>query len=235
MNERTGTTGSADTTGSAGMDEAAGVDGAAGIADRTPMVAAEAAVIMADADQQARRQFRVSHRVTFTIWGLGLLLGYGTMWLNVRGQRSPHGPDLATFAVVTLLGVASVMSGVDEARADSGVGGLSAIRRRASFLSVLLGLAAMFALGGALAHAGASQGVISVFEASAPVMVAGLFYLSTSIVQLNWPLAGLGVWLLAVAAAAGFAGPAGVWGVNALAAGLAYLLMAAIEPRLRRA
>jgi len=136
---------------------------------------------------------------------------------------------------VTLIGVASVMSGVNEARADSGVGGLSAIRRRASFLSVLIGLAAMFALGGALAHAGASQAVISVFEASAPVLVAGLFYLSTSIVQLNWPVAALGAWLLAVAAAAGFAGPAGVWGVNALAAGLAYLLMAAIEPRLRRA
>ena len=43
------------------------------------MEAAEAAVIMADADQRARRQFRVSHRVTFTIWGLALLLGYGTM------------------------------------------------------------------------------------------------------------------------------------------------------------
>ncbi|HEX5303854.1 MAG TPA: hypothetical protein VFW50_43355 [Streptosporangiaceae bacterium] len=190
---------------------------------------------MADADQRARRQFRVSHRVTFTIWGLALLLGYGTMWMTVRGQQPFHGPDLATFAAVALIGTASVMSGVNEARADSGVGGLSAIRRRASFLSVLLGLAAMFALGWALAHADASRGVISIFEASAPVMVAGLFYLSTSIVQLNWPLAGLGVWLLAVAAAGGFAGPAGVWGVNALAAGLAYLLMAAIEPRLRRA
>jgi hypothetical protein len=39
----------------------------------------------------------------------------------------------------------------------------------------------------------------------------------------------------AAGAAGGFAGPAGVWGVNALAAGLAYLLMAVIEPRLRRA
>ena len=77
--------------------------------------------------------------------------------------------------------------------------------------------------------------VISVFEASAPVLVAGLFYLSTSIVQLNWPVACLGAWLLAVAAVGGLAGPAGVWGVNALAAGLAYLLMAVIEPRLRRA
>ena len=63
----------------------------------------------------------------------------------------------------------------------------------------------MFALGGALTHAGASQAVISVFEASAPVLVAGLFYLSTSIVQLNWPVACLGVWLLAVAVIVGFA------------------------------
>jgi len=60
MNERAGT------TGSAGMDEAAGTAG------RTPMGAAEAAEIMADAAQRARRQFRVSHRVTFTVWGLGL-------------------------------------------------------------------------------------------------------------------------------------------------------------------
>jgi hypothetical protein len=36
-----------------------------------------------------------------------------------------------------------------------------------------------------------------------------------------------------VAAVGGFAGPSGVWAVDALAAGLAYLLMAAIEPRLR--
>jgi hypothetical protein len=223
MNEPAGTTGSP------------GTDDPAGTAAGTPMGAAEAADIMADAARRARRQFRVSHRVTFTVWGLGLLLGYGTMWLSVRGQRLPHGPDLATFAAVTLLSVASVICGVNEARADSGVGGLSAIRRRASFLSVLAGLAAMFALGGALAYAGASQAVISVFEASAPVLVAGLFYLSTSIAQLNWPVAALGAWLLAVAAAAGFAGPAGVWGVNALAAGLAYLLMAAIERRLRRA
>ena len=223
MNEKTGT------TGGAGMDEAAGMD------DGTPLGVAEAAVIMQEAGQKAQRQFRVGHRVTFTIWGLGLLLGYGTIWLTVRGQRPFHGLAPATFAVAALLSSASIMTGVAQARADSGVGGLSAVRQRIHLLSVLAGFAAMFALGGALAHAGASQAVISVFEASAPVLVAGLFYLSTSIVQLNWPVAGLGAWLLVVAAVAGFAGPAGVWGVNALAGGLAYLLMAAIEPRLRRA
>jgi hypothetical protein len=219
MNEQAGMT---------GMDDAASTD------DATPMAAAEAAAIMQEADDKARRQLRVSYRATFTIWGLGLLLGYGAMWLTVRGQRPFHGPPPAVFAVVALLGAGSVIAGLAETQADSGVGGLSVIRRRIHFLSVLAGLAGMFALEGALVHAGASRPVIGVFEASAPVLVAGLFYFTTSTVWLDWPVFGLGVWLVVVAAAGGFAGPVGVWGVDALAAGLAYLLMVAIEPWLRR-
>jgi hypothetical protein len=223
MNEKAGTTGSA------------GTDGAAGTDDGTPMGAAEAAVIMAEAGQRARQQLRVSHRATFTIWGLGLLVGYGGLWLGARGQQPFHGMPPAAFAVAALLSTAAIMTGVAEARADSGVGGLSAIRRRIGFLSVLAGLAAMFALEGALAHAGASRAVTGVFEASAPILVAGLFYFITSAIQPDWPVLGLGAWLLIVAAAGGFAGPTGVWAVDALAAGLAYLLMAAIEPWVRPA
>jgi hypothetical protein len=76
MNERTGT------AGGAGMDEAAGMD------DGAPMGAAEAAVIMRQAGERARRQLRVSHRATFTIWGLGLLLGYGTDWRRCSRWRA---------------------------------------------------------------------------------------------------------------------------------------------------
>jgi hypothetical protein len=222
MNEKAGT------TGGAGMNEA-------GMDDGTPMGAAEAAIIIQEASDRARQQFRVSHRATFTIWGLGLLLGYGTIWLGVRGQQPFHGLPPAAFAVAALLSSASIMTGVAQARADSGVGGLSAMRQRIHFLAVLAGLAAMFALEGALAHAGASRSVIGVFEASAPVLVAGLFYFTTSAVWLDWPVLGLGIWLLVVAAVGGFAGPSGVWAVDALAAGLAYLLMAAIEPWVRPA
>ena len=221
MNEKAGT------TGGAGMNEAGRDDG-------TPMGAAEAAVIMQEADDRARRQLGVSHRATFTIWGLGLLIGYGTIWLGVRNQQPFHGLPPATFAVAALLSSASIMTGIAQAQADSGVGGLSAVRQRIHFLAVLAGLAAMFALEGALAHAGASRSVIGIFEASAPILVAGLFYFTTSAVWLDWPVLGLGIWLLVVAAVGGFAGPSGVWAVDALAAGLAYLLMAAIEPWLRR-
>ena len=92
----------------------------------------------------------------------------------------------------------------------------------------------MFALEGALAHAGASRSVIGVFEASAPILVAGLYYFRTSAVSLDSPVLGLGL-----AARRGgrqrVRGAGGVWAVDALAAGLAYLLVAAVKPWLRPA
>jgi hypothetical protein len=48
-------------------------------------------------------------------------------------------------------------------------------------------------------------------------------------------VSGLGLWLIAVAAVGGFAGPLGVWAVGSLADGLAFLLLASAEPRLRHA
>lgn len=218
----------------AGTTSGAGMEDAAGPADGTPMGVTEAAAIMREAGEKARTGLRGSHRTTFTVWGLGLLIGYGLLWLNVRGQRPFHGPDPVAFAVVALLALASVMAGVEQARAESGVGGLSVLRRRVSFAWVVIGLAGMFTVEGALVHAGASRPVTAVFEASAPVLVAGLFYLTRSMARPDWALAGLGLWMVIVAAAGGFAGPAGVWGVDALAGGLAYLLLAAFEPRLRR-
>jgi hypothetical protein len=76
---------------------------------------------------------------------------------------------------------------------------------------------------------------MGVFEAAAPLLVAGLFYLASSALWVDWPVSVLGVWLIAVAAGGAFAGPAGIWAVGSLAGGLAYLLMAAVGPALRRA
>ena len=223
MNEQAGT------AGGRGRYQAADTD------DRSPLEAARAADILQEAGQRARRQLRVRHQATYAFWGLVLLLGYGGMWLAVRGQHPFHGPNPVAFAVVALLGNASVMAGGAEARAHGGVGGLSVVRRRVHFLVVLAGLAALFALEGALVRAGADRAVVGVFEASAPILLAGLFYLTASAARLDWPLLGLGLWLVVVAAAGCFAGPAGVWGVDGLAAGLAFLLMAVLDPWLRRA
>ena len=66
-------------------------------------------------------------------------------------------------------------------------------------------------------------------------MARGLFHIARSGVSLDWPVLGLGAWLVIVVAAGAFAGPRAVWGVYALGAGLAYLVAAAIEPLLRSA
>jgi hypothetical protein len=70
--------------------------------------------------------------------------------------------------------------------------------------------------------------VISVFTASSPLLVAGVVLAAGTAAWLNWYAFGLGAWLIAVAAFSGFAGPAGVWAVDALAVGVPFLVMAAI-------
>jgi hypothetical protein len=51
----------------------------------------EAALIMQEADQRARHEFRRNHRGSFTAWGVILLRGYGTMWPVVRGNTRSAG------------------------------------------------------------------------------------------------------------------------------------------------
>ncbi len=206
-----------------------------GTGEGTQMDVQEAALIMQEAGDRARHEFRLSHRASFTFWGVVLLCGYGSMWLTLRGQRPFHGPNPGAFAAVTLLASGAALATVAQARSETGVGGVSAVRRRIHFLSLIAGLAGMFALEGALYRAGASRTVITVFEAAAPILVAGLFYLASSALWLDWPVSGLGLWLVAVAAGGAFAGPVGIWAVGSLAGGLAFLLVAAFEPRLRGA
>ena len=186
--------------------------------ERTTMDVQEAARIMQEAGERAHREFRLGHRGSFIAWGVILLLGYGTMWLVVRGQHPFHGTNPGAFAAVTLLATGSALAAVAQARAESGVGGASSRRRRIYYLSLIAGLAGMFILEGALARAGAGRAVIGVFEAAAPILVAGLFYLFSSALRLDWPVAALGIWLIAVAAGGAFAGPVGIWAVGSLGA-----------------
>ena len=120
-----------------------------------------------------------------------------------------------------------VTAGVTD-RAASGVGGVSALRRRIYWLSLAIGLLGEIVMHLALRDAGASRGVLSVFTASGPLLVAGVVLVAGTAAWLNWYMFGLGIWLIAVAASSGFAGPAGVWAVDALAVGIPFLLMAAI-------
>ncbi len=191
-----------------------------------------AAAILQEARQRAQRQLTVRNPVLFATWGLMYLLGYGSLWLSVRGQHPYQGPTpTALLALTIVVAAALAVTVVIVGRAVSGVGGSSANQRRVYALSAAAAYAGLFTLEAALDHAGASRGVLGVYGAAAPLLLTGLIYAASSAFALDWTAFGLGVWLIAVAAAGGFAGPATVWAVDALAAGAAFLAMAAIRFR----
>jgi hypothetical protein len=216
---------------SEGADMQAGHD----IDEDTAMDLQDAAAIMRKTRERADRELEVRNPVLFASAGLVLLLGYGAIWLSVRHQRPYQGPTGTAIAVLLVLVVAAVMttaSVVD--RAASGVSGSSALRRRIGFSSIGIGYIGVLALEAALAHAGASHAVAyGVFAAAAPILVTGAIYIANSAISLDWPLFGLGIVLVAVAASGAFAGPRTVWAVGALAGGSAFIAKAAVQRWLR--
>jgi hypothetical protein len=209
---------------SEGTGQELGMDGG------TDLDARGAAVIMWEAGQRARRELAVNQPAIFATWALVYLLGYGTVWLSVRGQQPYHAPAGWALGLLTLLAVlALVVTATVTGRATSGVGGVSAVRRRVYYLSLAAGWLGVVIMQIALRSAGASHGVIGVFTASAPLLVAGVVLVAGTAAWLNWWAAALGGWLIAVAALSGFAGPAGTWAVDALAVGLPFLVMAGLR------
>jgi hypothetical protein len=211
------------------MNEGTGTD------QEMTMSAAAAAAIIAEADARARPVLRPDYRVTFLVWGVIWFLGNGLIWLSVRGQHPYHGPNPGGYAALVLITVLASLASIGQSRAESGVRGLSVLRRWTFFLSALAGLGGAFLVEGALVHAGASRPVVGVFEAVAPLLVIGLLYLARFSTEQNWAAAGLGLWIVLVAAGGAYAGPQNVWGVATLAVGPAFVLVAALEWRRQRA
>ena len=227
MNEEAGT------RNAPGPDEAAGVD-AQGAAVLDAQVAA---VIVRQARERAERELHVRRPVLFVTWGLVLLIGYGGMWLSVRGQHPYTGPawEALLLAFLLVLTAAAITAQVVD-WAASGVGGRSELRRGIFVLALISAFAALEIEKSAMSHAGASRAVAAMLGAAAPMLAAGVVFVATSAPggRLNWPRLVLGVWLLAVAASGTWGGPVTTLAVCALAGGGGVLAMAAIEPRLRR-
>jgi hypothetical protein len=142
------------------------------------------------------------------------------------------GPAAGAFVIV-LAGLTITAAIV--ARTSSGVGGLAALQRRVFWLSLAVGYAGVYTLESAMVHAGASRAVIALIWASGPVLVTGVVYMARTAAWQNWPVFGLGCWLVATAAGGGFGGPVAVWAVDGLAGGLGFLAAAGVAARWGRA
>ena len=196
-----------------------------------------AAVILQQARERARRELAVRRPALFLIWGVVVFVGYGAMWLSVRGQHPYHGPAWPTLLLAFLLLVTAAGASANVVdRAASGIGGRSELQRGIFALAVVAGFAALEIEKEALATAGASRPVTALFGQAIPLLVAGLVLLASSATatRLDWPRLVIGGWLLAVAAGGAWAGVVSSLAVYALAGGVGVALMAVIEPVLRR-
>jgi hypothetical protein len=219
------------------MNEGTGMKDGPATGEAAALDAQGAAVIAQEARERARRELRVRRPVLFVTWGLVVLISYGAMWLSVRGQHPYHGPAWETLLLAFLLFVAAAGATANVVdRAASGVSGWSELQRGIFALALVAGFAALEIEKQALWHAGASRPLVALFGEAIPLLAAGLVFAATSAITArpNWPRLALGLWLLAVAAGGAWAGPVTNLAVCALAGGGGILLMAAIEPRLRR-
>ena len=172
-----------------------------------------AARLLARTQRRAERELDFSSPWLTLIAAAVLFVAFGAVWLSVRGQHPYKGPTaVALVALYALVAFRIATVVYAHRRAKAGVSGRSVSRRRGEGTALVVALAAVYVLMGALAHAGASDGVVyGVYVVTATLLVLGTFGAARAAVREDWMGLGLSIGLLLVAAGSAFAGPSGVW------------------------
>ena len=186
----------------------------------------EAARLLAETQRRAERELDFRSPWLSLLAAAAALVAFGSVWLSVRGQhpyRYPTVVGLLGLYVVLAIRIGSVL--VAHRRATVGVSGRSVRQTRAEGVALAVALLAVYVTMGALANAGASDGVVyGVYVATATMLVLGTFGAARSAVREDWQELGLAIAIVLVAAGSAFAGPRGVWLSNGV--GLCVVLLA---------
>jgi hypothetical protein len=193
----------------------------------------EAAAVVEDARARARRELVICAPLVYAAWGLTLLLGYGAMWLSVRGQHPYTGPSGGSIAVVLALAALAVAAVVViVSKTVAGIDGRSARLRsiilRTYATGYLILLCVQVAIKGSV-----SARTFAFVAFAGPLLLAGLTYILASAVGLDRTAFALGAWLVIVGVSCAWRAPAAILATCALAGGGAFLLMAVIKTGLR--
>lgn len=162
-----------------------------------------------------------------TAWGLAWLIGFGVMWLDVRGQSPYRGPGVAsglTFGILML--AAMTVTAMVIARGTAGLGGRAQRAGSRVGLAWGLGWAGYFCFAGSLIRIGLSPEALAVLFSGGSMFLTGLIYLISGAVWDDPVQTRLGIWLIPVAVVGSFLGPVGVLVVGALAGGGGFLVAA---------
>jgi hypothetical protein len=190
----------------------------------------QAAALLDQATQQARRSLTPLTPLLFTFRAVALLVVFGGFWLSVRGQHPYTGlhPGWAIAVAVVLVVINIGLSAWVVGRAATGVSG-PAQRKWGAWTGIMVAAWIIgYAVTVSLYHAGVRHPVWGLYPASAPLLIIGLASAAIGAAFRYWPLAATLLGIAVVAAAAGFGGPAGSWLITGIGLCVVYLGAAAV-------
>jgi hypothetical protein len=198
--------------------------------------AQQAAQILGQASQQARRQFEQSPPWFSAARGLAALIAYGAVWLDVRGQHPYAHPTAALIPVGIGVGIAcATMAIVLARRATEGVTGKTPLRP-AEIAIMSVAWVGVFVALGLLAGFHASHSIIyGVYPAGVPLIVAGLAWAGIMAMRADWLAVAEALAVVVVGAVAVAAGPIWAWLVVGVGLCAVLLVRSAIVARKQRA
>jgi hypothetical protein len=189
----------------------------------------QAAALLDQATQQARRTFTPLTPLLFTFRAGVALVVFGGCWLSVRGQHPYTGHISGRVIAIAIVLVAINIGWTARVigRAGTGVSG-PAQRKWQAWTGIMVAAWIIgYATTAPLYHAGVSHPVWGLYPASAPLLIIGLAAAAAASAFRYWPLAGTALGIAVTAAAAGFGGPADSWLIVGIGLCAVYLGIAA--------
>jgi hypothetical protein len=185
----------------------------------------EAARLLAQTKQDAKRQFNLSPSWITAFGGVVILVGYAALWLSTRGQHPYSGPSAGAIVLVYVAVVGSIaVSAKLYQRATAGVSGPSVRQQRVEGVAILISYLGSPVIQGAMKHYGASHAIVyGVIPAAGPLIIVGTTVLGIAASKADWPQFGAALTVVTAGTVALFVGPSAAW----LAAGIGLLIAVA--------
>ena len=194
-----------------------------------PFEAEQAAALLDQTTQRARRQFQASPPWLLATRGVLVLLALGAIWLSVRGQHPYRGPTSADVPVLIGFIVLNFVATVGiRQRAMAGVSGRS---RFGPGEIIALALAFLVTILLMVSLAGTSVGFAA--YPTSVLVIPGLVWAVIAARRSSWSGLVTGLALVVLGVVGAFAGGAGSWAVAAV--GLFVIMLGSAVAAWRRA
>jgi hypothetical protein len=186
----------------------------------------EAARLLEQAEQGAKRQFNLSPPWTMTGVGGVIFIAYGALWLSTREQDPYSGPSVGALVLVyAAVAVAIAVGARTYQRATGGVSGPSVRRSQVEGAAIVISFLGSPVIQGAMEHYGASPAIVyGVIPAAAPLIIVGTTVLGIAAGRADWPQFGAALAVVIGGGVALFVGPSAAW----LAAGISLFVGVAV-------